>query len=492
MPRSRIEGLLASFPKLTSAGQQHTTVETEAVRYVYQPLEDLYMILITNKQSNILQDIDTLHLFARVVSDTCRSNDEREILRHAFDLLSSFDEIVSLGYRENVNLAQIKSITEMESHEEKIQEIIARNKEQEAKDELKRRAKQLEMQRREMARRGPATPAFSSQSYNTPSFSTRSNQYDQVPVTTSFDNERPTPTPASLGKGRGMQLGKKQKTADLFEAVRGDMPEDVPLMAAPTQTSSLTAPVASAPVVEHDAIHIAINEKISMEANRDGGLENLEIKGDLQLSISDASVARLRLAVRATDDGTVKFMTHPNVDKKLFSADNIIALKDQARSFPVNQALAVLRWRLVTKDEASIPLSINCWPSPAGDGTSDVSIEYELESDEQELKDVTIAIPIPHGASPNVGSVDGQYEFNRANHTLEWQLPFIDGSNKSGSMEFNVEGEDQASFFPVQVAFRSERPLVDVDVLGVTSLESEEEVEFSKEVTVLTDEYMVV
>lgn len=126
MPRARIEGLLASFPKLTSAGQQHTTIETEHVRYVYQPLDELYMVLITNRQSNILQDIDTLHLFARVVSDVCRSNDEREILRNSFELLSTFDEIVSLGYRENVNLAQVKSITEMESHEEKIQEIIAR------------------------------------------------------------------------------------------------------------------------------------------------------------------------------------------------------------------------------------------------------------------------------------------------------------------------------------------------------------------------------
>lgn len=126
MQRSRIEALLASFPKLADSGTQHTTVEQDNVRFVYQPLDELYMVLITNRQSNILQDIDSLHLFAQVVSSICKSLDEREILRNAFELLSAFDELVTLGYRENLTLSQIKTFLDMESHEERIQEIISR------------------------------------------------------------------------------------------------------------------------------------------------------------------------------------------------------------------------------------------------------------------------------------------------------------------------------------------------------------------------------
>ena len=54
------------------------------------------------------------------------SYDESEILKNSFELLGAFDEVVSLGYREQVGLIQVRSVLEMESHEERIQEIIAR------------------------------------------------------------------------------------------------------------------------------------------------------------------------------------------------------------------------------------------------------------------------------------------------------------------------------------------------------------------------------
>lgn len=227
MPRARVEALLASFPKLISAGSQHTTIETDTVRYVYQPLEDLYMILITNKSSNILQDIDTLHLFARTVSDMCRSLDERDVLRNAFELLGAFDEIVSLGYRENVGLTQIKTFLEMESHEEKIQEIIERNKEMEAKEELKRRAKQLEMQRRDAARRGQMAFQGNSGGFGSGGYQ-NVRQFDSSgstpPVLRDTGGSTTSAPSAKPFKTKGMQLGSKKakNVALLGDGIDGD------------------------------------------------------------------------------------------------------------------------------------------------------------------------------------------------------------------------------------------------------------------------------
>ncbi len=68
MTRIRVEGLLAAFPKLVGSGKQHTYVETDNVRYVYQPLDTMYLLLVTNKQSNILEDLETLRLISKLVT----------------------------------------------------------------------------------------------------------------------------------------------------------------------------------------------------------------------------------------------------------------------------------------------------------------------------------------------------------------------------------------------------------------------------------------
>lgn len=163
MSRIRIEGLLAAFPKLLGGGRQHTYVETDSIRYVYQPLEararfrlprkpspapaaavlrcsaarsararhrsatnacplppqprrnnnppnkqNLYLLLITNKQSNILEDLETLRLLAKVVPDFAGSADEEAVCAAAFDLIFAFDEVISHGHKENVTIQQAR------------------------------------------------------------------------------------------------------------------------------------------------------------------------------------------------------------------------------------------------------------------------------------------------------------------------------------------------------------------------------------------------
>lgn len=57
-----LEEYILNFPKSISSSQQHTFVEAHNIRYVYLPLESLYLLLITNKSSNIIEDLETVRI----------------------------------------------------------------------------------------------------------------------------------------------------------------------------------------------------------------------------------------------------------------------------------------------------------------------------------------------------------------------------------------------------------------------------------------------
>lgn len=176
MTKARIEGLLAAFPKLMTSGKQHTFVETDSVRYVYQPMEKLYVLLITTKASNILEDLETLRLFSKVIPEYCRVFEEKEILENVFNVIFAFDEIVALGYRESVNLAQIKTFVEMDSHEEKVFQAVRQTQEREAKMKMREKAKELQRQRMEMHKKGlPMNTRFGGGSSSSDSFGSSGN-----------------------------------------------------------------------------------------------------------------------------------------------------------------------------------------------------------------------------------------------------------------------------------------------------------------------------
>ncbi|KAL2356945.1 hypothetical protein BJ546DRAFT_966060 [Cryomyces antarcticus] len=484
MQRSRIEALLASFPKLADSGTQHTTVEQDNVRYVYQPLDELYMVLITNRQSNILQDIDSLHLFAQVVSSICKSLDEREILRNAFELLSAFDELVTLGYRENLTLSQIKTFLDMESHEERIQEIIARNKELEASEERKRKAKQLEMQRKEMSRSGRgATPQIRSYpTYTPPVQPSMTDTYDSYAAEKNKTFNKPL-----ASRGKGMQLGKKSKTTNMFEQVKNDLGPE----AEPSAPLIPNTPVASAPLVpaaatrtsaslDREAVHITVAETIAAKLSREGAVEAFEVKGDLMLRITDTSLTQVRLGLAVGDTRGAQLSAHPKVDKALFRSARTIQLTDTSKGFPQNNPIGVMRWRLSAKagDIADPPITFTVWANDTGGNTYNITLEYELTGGDP-LKDVTVTIPYTT-SEPAVSSFDAVYEVS--GDSIDWTIGDVDEENATGSFEFEAQAESDAEFFPMSISFAKTKPFVDVDVSSVTLINLGQEISFSKDV----------
>ena len=146
--RSNMEGFLNLFVKQVDSERQHTYIEHENVRFVYQPLENLYLVLITTKDSNIIEDIETLRLLYRVVQHYCPFGpDEVNVLKNCFELALAFDDIIALGYRESVTLGQILTYAEMESEEERLFREKQKTQIQEAREQAKRKQAELDKKR---------------------------------------------------------------------------------------------------------------------------------------------------------------------------------------------------------------------------------------------------------------------------------------------------------------------------------------------------------
>lgn len=241
---------------------------------------------------------------------------------------------------------------------------------------------------------------------------------------------------------------------------------------------------------------------MSLSASRDGSLESIEVKGDLELRITDPTLSKLAVQISPASSSSVipssalQFKTHPHVDKAGWSDARQIRLRDSNKPFPVRQNLGVLRWRATTKDETCVPLSVQCWPSPAEDGSGacDVMVEFELEASHLMLQNVSIAIPLPPGVEPTVetpeaGTVDV------SDDTIGWHIDEISDAAgvTTGQLEIRVNAgaSDADVFFPVAVDFVTPSTLCDIQVASVVSAESAQPVHFSTQSVLSADNYVI-
>ncbi|XP_066355196.1 coatomer subunit delta-2-like [Miscanthus floridulus] len=499
MSRIRIEGLLAAFPKLVGTGKQHTYVETENVRYVYQPIEGLYLLLITNKQSNILEDLDTLRLLSKLVPEYSPSLDEEGICKTAFEIIFAFDEAISLGNKENVTVQQVKQYCEMESHEEKAHKLMMQTKINETKDLMKKRANELDKMKMERGKldkggyssiSGPRVieKTFSDMGISGSGFGSGSGLGGLSTDMDSFASKpkgRPSTAATAPGKGFGMKLGKTQKTNQFLESLKAEgevILEDV-------QPSAVSTRSALPP---SDPVTVTIEEKLNVVVKRDGGINNFDVQGTLALQVLNDTDGFIQLQIESQDIPGLSFKTHPNINKDLFNGQQILGAKDPNRPFPSGQnETPLVKWRIQGMDESSLPLSVNCWPSVSGNETY-VNIEYEA-SEMFDLHNVVISLPLPAlREPPSVRQIDGEWKLDSRNSVLEWSILLIDQSNRSGSMEFVVPPADPSSFFPISVGFSASSTFTDLKVTGIIPLKEGNPPKFSQQARLLTANYQVV
>jgi hypothetical protein len=191
----------------------------------YQPLEDLYLLLITNKSSNIVEDLETLRLMARVVPEFCPELTDSGVTAQArlppelpavapapascrpslgvgdaayshsglqaMQLTFAFDEVLAFGNRENSSLSNIKTALEMDSNEEKVFKMNQLAQEKQAKELASKRAKEIDQER--VARAKSNLMGFGSNTDKRDSYGSSSADYSRVTVRHPLSSSPPSP-----------------------------------------------------------------------------------------------------------------------------------------------------------------------------------------------------------------------------------------------------------------------------------------------------------
>lgn len=521
----RVEGLFTAFPKLVEHAKQHTFVETDTVRYVYQPLEnDMYLILITTKASNIVEDLSTLRLLAKVVPDVAGNLVESNIHVNAFDLIFAFDEVITAGgYREEVTLSSIRTNLQMDSHEEKMHNMIEDQKRKAAEEKGREKAAEFNHQKVEALRNsvfnqnGPNSgmPMHGSggmqgfggggygggggggdmyQGYGMEDNAASSNPYSY--------NKPPAPAPQPAAPRvpvKGMKLGglgSNNKKDSLMAAFAAE--DNIQFSSNKSKdTFGLTEKVAAPKAPPSAPVTILMEEKISVTVNRDGGVDNCEVKGILTLTSNTeqgshvlVNINKDTLTQRCSSNPNWTLSTHPKVNKSVYEKQGLLTLKDTKKGFPLNRPVGVFRWSYTNIDAA--PITINCWPEDEGSGSINVNLEYELARPDMTLNDVNIVFPLGTADPPVIESIDGAYKHDSSSGMLCWHHDVIDQNNSSGAMEFSVGGQNTEAFFPIIISFSSVSMLCPIEVIGVNAIEGGAPVSSTMSKHVLADSYQCV
>ncbi len=420
---------------------------------------------------------------------------EEKVSEKCFDLIFAFDEVKCLvqssiirvdcfrqvitagGYKEPINLQQIRTNMEMESHEEKLHDMIKRSKMETAKDQALIAQRAIRDKQKEAALRpqfGGNTGFGSdgSSSFNEPT------TFNPTPVIA--QQQSSAPATASLSRNsnqhvvKGMQLGQGGKTKSVEDALIKEDNLSAPVLKtlskASTSGSGDVGYSAVANVIQHP-IMMVISEKVSANMSRDGLLELFEIKGSLTLTAATDEAALCSVQLTQSNTNLFQFNTHPKVNKGLYEKSGLLQLKDSTKGFPSVRPVGILKWNYSgTGNEDLVPIKINCWPEEEARGRMNVSIEYSTGPSDVELHDVRIRIPLGTADLPTIVSVDGSHKHNAQQGELIWEIDLIDKSNSSGSLEFFIQQRNADAFFPINVQFSSKQLFCNIDVSSVRSV----------------------
>jgi hypothetical protein len=440
LTRTQVEGHLGAFPKLLSRANQ-SYVETENIRYVSQDLGDLYFIVITTKDSNILEDLDLLSLLLDLTRQTLETQDtqvnEQLVLDSSLELIFAYDECIFDGYRQNVTVSDVRTFLKMESREEDEFNRERKAKEDNAREELRAKMREIRRQKRNAGSRRNAAP-------------------QPIAVTAVAeavdDAERPKPPRRQPAGQSGMALQKKGSPRDRAK----QMILEEGLSARDRPGPAVDAPAAFA------GVSVKFVEIMNAGLAMDGRVEHMELEGRLIVDSSARGTFFIQLDKEAN---SARFKTRhmKQKDRKLFPDKKQLQFDSTEPG-----ETTLLGWRFTSVGGKDLPISVNCWiPDPRERSTS-FGCEVELNDQALVFAPVVLGVPVRKPRTAQIGRADGDIEIVEKEGLIKWTIPELSAENQTAELEFVIPAPD-SSFSPITIEFESETLFAGFDVVSVAA-----------------------
>ena len=142
MTRMELEEHIVQFSRNIDSYKEITHFESDKVRFIFIPIDSYFLILITSRNSNIIEDTEILKLIYRFIQDLCNGQINYDsIIENSFEIMLGIDDIACLGYRNGINI--MESLEEKEFKRKKLEQ------ERRVQRELYEKSKEFDRLKRE-------------------------------------------------------------------------------------------------------------------------------------------------------------------------------------------------------------------------------------------------------------------------------------------------------------------------------------------------------
>lgn len=468
--RTLVEDCVKSLPRLIKEEQQHTYVDHNNLRLNYLPMDKLYLISISDKNSNILEDIEIVRTLQNVLTQVLSAGiNEREVCDNSIDLILAIDDVISLGNRNICSESMVLSALEMDSSNEKMHNAMMENRVKAAKkkaDEFLR-----DLRKKKKTGGGDEPLDFGQGGSDSKNFVGKSSADDIIKADEAEEKEEKAKKSKILSK-KGMTLGAKkkkqkikaakEKEKELKEALKEEEDDGVPFN-----------PLDASVTFSH-------KEVISAEIDKDGKMNSFVVKGSLSFVINNPEKSKIAILVdKPKTKEKIKLKVPPSFNKDAWNQDSIIIPKNEKMNFNIRTKIPAIKYNFSKSKGQYIPFTLAVWFT---DGNLSIEVEYNGQQNWTKiLKNLKFKFPSVNG-EPEVEDInESTFNFNEDESQCVWTIPVLDGEHEDASIILNFGDKTQEDdLYPWNVEFELPEPFTDIRVTGCKCLESDEELKIEQ------------